>query len=173
MNENSLTVSGSSVLASMPTQTLSDFQAQVFDLVPNQLVRASLNDGNTDILFHVGQQLRSEDVVNHILTIIRVAFASITRMKDGQPVTNESGEIIVDRYPVCHFSEAPGFWYNGGSMLKKNIESWAKEVGDDMSDPYLPRVNAVLSEVGGVRAFFAWKNKQDNSGQRYVNIILA
>ena len=173
MNENSTALAPVNALAAIPEASLSDFQEQVFNLTPNRLTQASLRAGTTDTLMHVGMQLTTEQVVNHILTIVRVAFAAIPKTVDGVPVTNDAGEVIIETYPVCHFAEAPGYWYNGGSMLKKNIEAWAREVGDSMEDPNLPLVNQTLSEIGGVRAFFGWKNKRDSSGQKYVNIILA
>lgn len=164
---------GSALLSQIPTTSLGDFQRDVFGATPNKLTLASMRKGTTDTVMHVGLQLKSEDLANHVLTIIRVAFAAIPATADGQPVYDENGNQRMSLYPVCHFAEAPGYWYNGGSMLKKNIEAWADEVGDDMSDPTLPLVNQALSEIGGIRAFFAWKEKRDSSGQRYMNIILA
>lgn len=177
MNENEnnaiAVMDGASLLASLPTASLTDFQADVFNSTPNRLSLASMRKGTTDTVMHVGLQLKSEDLANHVLTIIRVAFASIPMVVDGNPVYDENGNQKSALYPVCHFAEAPGHWYNGGAMLKKNIEAWAEEVGDDMSDPNLPGVNQALAEIGGIRAFFGWKEKRDGSGQRYMNIIVA
>jgi len=165
--------SGSMILGSIPTASLADFQRDVFSSTPNRLTLASQRKGTTDTLMHVGQQLKSEDVANHILTIIRVAYASIPATDNsGKPIYDENGNQRVASYPVCHFAEAPGYWYNGGAMLKKNIDAWAEEVGDDQSDPNLPTLNSVLVEIGGIRAYFGWKDKRDGSGQKYMNIIL-
>lgn len=166
--------------------TLEEFQAKAFSKGVNRLTAAAMKAGTTDTLLHAGTQLTAEDVVGHVLTIVRVGYAvaPATDMK-GKPIfkTNSDGTIVCDEngtpiqetttYPVCHFKEAPGYWYNGGAMLKKNIEVWANECGDDGSDYAFPGVNKVLEEIGGVQAMFAWKEKRDASGQRYVNIILA
>lgn len=177
MNETALTTSTGmngekNPLALLPTGTLEDFQQQVFAAEPNRLTMASLKAGTTDTLMHAGAQLSSENVANHVLTIIRVAYAVVPATDaNGKPIYDEYGAQKKARYPVCHFREAPGYWYNGGAMLQKNIEAWCAEVGDDMTDPNLPTLNTVLDELGGVRAYFVWKNKKDG-GQKYMNIIL-
>jgi len=166
-------LTGSAILGTIPTTSLADFQTSVYAATPNRFTLASMRKGTTDTLMHIGNQLKSEDVANHVLTIIRVAYASIPATDiSGNPVYDENGNQRTATYPVCHFAEAPGYWYNGGAMLKKNIDVWADEVGDDQSDPNLPILNAELATMGGIRAFFAWKNKRDASGQRYMNIIL-
>lgn len=178
MNETAL-VAASEVngennpLAILPVGTLEDFQQQVYSVQPNKLTLASLRAGATDTLMHAGMQLTSEQVAGHVLTISRVAYAiAPTVDMDGKPVYDETGAQKKTRYPVCHFREAPGYWYNGGTMMERNISAWCAEVGDDMSDPNLPVLNTVLDELGGVRAYFAWKNKKGAGGQRYMNIIL-
>ena len=174
MNEQGMTIYNTEgVLSTLPTADLSQFQEESFNLTPNRFTLASMRSGVTDTVMHVGQQLKSEDVANHILTIVRVAFASIPATdNEGRPICDENGEQRNAVYPVAHFAEAPGYWYNGGAMLKKNIEVWAREVGDDMSDPNLPNLNRAIAEIGGIRAYFGWKEKRDGSGQRYMNMIL-
>lgn len=178
MNETALTTGAemngeNNPLALLPVGTLEDFQQQVYAATPNKLTLASLRAGTTDTLMHAGLQLTSEQVDGHVLTIIRVAYAVVPAVDmAGKPVYDETGVQKKSRYPVCHFREAPGYWYNGGAMLEKNISAWCAEVGDDMSDPNLPTLNTILGEIGGVRAYFTWKNKRDSSGQRYMNIIL-
>lgn len=176
--------SGMSVLP-QETTTLENFQMSAFGRPVNRLTAAAMKNGTTDTLLHAGTQLLAEDVAGHALTIVRVGYASapardvkgnpIYKVEDGKILTDENGEPIqeVSLYPVCHFKEAPGYWYNGGTMLKKNIEVWAQECGDDGSDLNFPEVNKALEEIGGIQAFFAWKEKRDGSGQKYMNIILA
>lgn len=185
--ENSLaTVGTTGVLANLPTTSLEAFQSSMFSAAPNKLAQLSQLAGTSDTVLHVGSQLTSQDVAGHALTIIRVGLASVpaTNIK-GNPVyaTDENGEVVTDAtgqpvqahdiYPVCRFKEAPEYFYNGGAMLQKNIEVWAKEVGDDLNDYNLPKVNKTLEEIGGVHAYFAWKEKRDGSGQKYMNMILA
>lgn len=185
--ENSLvTIQGSGPLAGVPATSFEDFQGSMFNAAPNKLAQLSHRAGTSDTVLHVGSQLTSQDIAGRALTIIRVGFASIPITRaDGTPeyAVDANGEIIVGPggepaqkfgvYPVCRFKEAPEYFYNGGSMLKKNIEVWAKECGDDIADYTLPGVNKALEEIGGVRAYFAWKEKRDGSGQKYMNMILA
>ncbi len=164
---------GMTLLGDLPTMSLEDAQRDVFSSTPNRLTLSAQRKGVTDTLMHIGQQLKSEDVANHVLTIIRVAYATIPAVDmNNNPIYGEDGKQKNAVYPVCHFAEAPGYWYNGGTMLKKIIEAWAEEVGDDQSDPNLPTVNAEIASLGGVRAYFDWKKKRDHSGQRYMNMIL-
>lgn len=166
--------SGSALLGSMPTTSLADFQRDAFMSAPNRFAQIAARKGTSDTLMHIGNQLKSEDIANHVLTIIRVAYATIPATDiSGHPVYDENGNQKTATYPVAHFAEAPGYWYNGGTMLKKNIEAWAEDMGDDQTDPNLPILNQALAECGGVRAFFTWKNKRDGSGQRYMNMIFA
>lgn len=161
------------VLSALPTVSLADFQREVFSTETNFLTRASQRAGMSDTIMHIGEQLTSEMVVDHVLTIIRVSFVTVPRTENGKVVVGANGEPEYAQFPVCHFAEAPGYWYNGGRMLLNNIRVWAAEVGEDLSDPSLPKLNQALTELGGIRAFFCWKDKRDGSGQRYVNIILA
>lgn len=186
-NNTSLATTENSGLSVLPqeTITLENFQMSAFGRPVNRLTAAAMKNGTTDTLLHAGTQLLADDVAGHVLTIIRVGYASapardvngkpVYVMRDGEILTNENGEPIQDvaLYPVCHFKEAPGYWYNGGTMLKKNIEVWAQECGDDGTDHNFPEVNKALEEIGGIQAFFAWKEKRDGSGQKYMNIILA
>ena len=190
MSTEIATVNPMEIFSAMPTAPLDDFRKEALSIAEsgnvNFLTRRSQRDGKTDTVMHVGEQIKSDMIVGHVLTIIRVGHASVpATTNDGKPlyvtdangvtVLNENGEPIqaVSTFPVCHFKEAPGCWYNGGKLLQDNIDSWADEVGDDPNDFYLPKLNAALTEIGGIRAYFEWKDKKDNSGQRYVNMILA
>lgn len=186
-NNTSLATTENSGLSVLPqeTTTLENFQSMAFGSPVNRLTAASMKNGTTDTLLHAGTQLLAADVAGHVLTIIRVGFATapardikgnpVYETRDGEILTDENGEPVpkMSLYPVCHFKEAPDYWYNGGSMLKKNIEVWAQECGDDGTDLNFPEVNKALQELGGIKAYFAWKEKRDGSGQKYMNIILA
>lgn len=178
------------IFSSIATTSIDDFRKEALSIAEsgavNVLTRRSQRDGKTDTVMHVGEQIKTDMIVGHVLTIIRVGHAAVPATDaKGNPlyVTDSNGVVEVDTdgnpvqaisiFPVCHFVEAPGCWYNGGKLLQDNIDSWADEVGDDPTDFYLPKLNAVLSEIGGIRAFFDWKDKKDGSGQRYVNMILA
>lgn len=175
-------VNPSAIFAEMPSVSLDDFRREALAAAEtgnvNFLTKRSQRDGKTDTVMHVGEQIKSDMIVGHVLTIVRVGHAAVPATdNNGSPVyhTDENGEVIqeISVFPVCHFKEAPGCWYNGGKLLQDNIDSWADEVGDDPNDFYLPKLNAALEEVGGIRAYFEWKDKKDGSGQRYVNMILA
>lgn len=182
MNENENT---SMVLANIPQTSLAEFQAAAFSTPANRLSARSMRAGKTDTVLHIGTQLRTEDIVGHALTIIRVGFASLPATNEkGEPVpkVDENGTVITDEngipvqetslFPICHFAEAPGYWYNGGQLLKENIMEWADETGDDLSDYNLPNTNAALQELGGIRCFFSW-GESKRTGRRYVKMILA
>lgn len=190
MSTEIATVNPADLFSAMPSASLDDFRKEALAIAEsgnvNILTRRSQKDGKTDTVMHVGEQIKTEMIVGHVLTIIRVGHAAVPATdnkgnpiyvtdENGAVITNENGEPMqaVSVFPVCHFKEAPGCWYNGGTLLQDNIVSWADEVGDDPDDFYLPKLNAVLSEIGGIRAYFEWKDKKDGSGQRYVNMILA
>lgn len=183
-------VSPTELLSSVPLSSLEDFRSEALTAAEsgkvNILTRRSQLDGKTDTVMHIGEQITSDMIVGHALTIVRVGHAAVPATDGtGKPVyvtdsngnvkTDDNGEPVqaVSVFPVCHFKEAPGCWYNGGRLLQDNIISWADQCGDDPNDFYLPKINAVISEIGGLRAYFEWKNKKDGSGQRYVNIIFA
>lgn len=190
MSTELVNVNPAEIFSAMPHATIDDFRKEALATAEsgnvNFLTRRSQRDGKTDTVMHVGEQVTSDMVVGHVLTIVRVGHASVPAIdNNGKPVyvtdangiqiTDENGEPIqaISVFPVCHFKEAPGCWYNGGKLLQDNINSWADEVGDDPNDFYLPALNKAIAEIGGIRAYFEWKNKKDNSGQRYVNMILA
>ena len=183
-------VNPAEIFSAMPRATLDEFRKEAMEIATsgnvNALTRRSQRDGKTDTVMHIGEQITSDMIVGHVLTIVRVGHASVPAVDNsgkpifvtdtnGKQIVNEDGEPIqaVSVFPVCHFKEAPGCWYNGGKLLQDNIDSWADETGDDSGDFYMPKLNAVLEEIGGIRAYFEWKNKKDGSGQKYVNMILA
>lgn len=185
-----MNVNPEELFASMASTSIEDFRTEALQIAEagsvNILTRRSQRDGKSDSAMHIGKQIKTELIVGHALTIIRVGHAAVPATDEkGEPVlvTDENGAIVLDEdgeaqqaisvFPVCFFKEAPGCWYNGGKLLQDNIVSWADEVGDDPNDFYLPKVNSVLEEIGGIRAYFDWKDKKDGSGRRYVNMILA
>lgn len=191
MNEL-MNLSPEEIMSQLPSSSLIEFQASAFNGATNRLSLRSQRDGKTDTVMHAGNQITSSMLVGHVMTITRVGFASVpTTDNSGNPVylTNKDGELLADKagnaipkmstFPVCHFKEAPGCWYNGGKLLFENVISWADECGEEVDDygyplnPNLPKINAELEAIGGIQAYFEWKDKKDGSGQRYVNIIFA
>lgn len=189
MNEL-MNVNPAEIFASMPQTSLVEFRDAAIERAErgeiNFLTRRSQKDGKTDTVLHIGAQIKMDMLVGHVLHIIRVGHAAVPATDtQGNPIyaTDENGNTQYDAdgnpvqaisvFPVMHFKEAPDCWANGGKLLQDNIVSWADEVGDDPDDFYLPKVNAAIKEIGGIPAYFEWKDKQDRSGQRYVNIILA
>jgi len=173
-------------LAILPTTSLEEFQKNALSAHLNPLAALSVKSGKSDTVMHIGIQLRTEEIVGHALTIIRVGFAALpaTNPDDGSPIykvdeygvttLDENGEPMqeIAMYPICHFAEAPGYWYNGGKLMMENVSIWAEECGDDLSDYNLPNTNARLAELGGIRCFFAWGESR-KTGRKYVKMIVA
>lgn len=186
MNPMSVLDESPATLANIPTKSLAEFQAEAFTAPVNRLTAALQRANKADTVLHIGRQIKSEDVAGKVLTIVRVGFgaAPATNM-DGTPVwqTDENGAVVFDkdgqtiqamsRFAVCHFKEAPGWWYNGGKMLQGIIETLATECGDDVRDNMLPNVNQALAEIGGLKVYMDWKDSSKNRGQKYMNIIPA
>lgn len=173
-------------LESVPTMSLAEFQSEVFTSGVNRLTARIQRDGKTDSVLHIGKQIKGEDVAGKVLTIIRVGYSTAPAVDangnpvwetdaNGAPVVDENGVAVqkMSKFPVCHFREAPGYWYNGGKMLDGILQSLIDECGDNADDMFLPNVNAALEEVGGLRAYFDWKESSKNRGQKYMNIIVA
>lgn len=149
-------------LDSIPTVTIEEFRNDAFRGNLNELAKWAHEDGNTDAVLHGGQQLKTEHVLGHVLTIITAQYAHVPGEGDEQKL-----------YPVVVFAEAPGFWYNMGQLGSKLIADWCKHTGDDpMEDPYLPNLNQMLSDCGGVRIHFRMKHSSRNN-RDYVAITVA
>lgn len=173
-------------LDSIPTQSLVDFQIEALHAKPNSLVSRLQKDGKVDTAFHIGKQIKSEQIAGKVLTIIRIGRGMAPKTDNkgnpiwvtddsGTPITDENGIAVQEMsiFPICHFKEAPGWWYNAGAMMEGIIESLCDECGDDPGEMVFPNVNAALEEVGGLRAYFDWKDSAKNPGQKYMNIIVA
>lgn len=149
-------------LDNMPTVSIEQFRNDAFRGKLNDLAKWAHEDGNTDAVLHAGQQLKTENVLNHVLTIITVQYAHVPGQDDGQKL-----------YPVVVFAEAPEYWYNMGQLGSKLIADWCKHTGDDpMEDPYLPNLNQILAGSGGVRIHFRLKHSSRNN-RDYVAITVA
>lgn len=173
-------------LDSIPAQSLADFQSEALNSAPNRLASRLQKDGKVDTAFHIGKQIKSEQIAGKVLTIIRIGRGMAPKTdnkgnpvwvtdENGMPVTDENGVAVQDMsvFPICHFAEAPGWWYNAGAMMNGIIESLCDECGDDPDGMVFPNVNAALADVGGLRAYFDWKDSTKNPGQKYMNIIIA
>lgn len=173
-------------LDAIPTKSLAEFQQESYMEPVNRLTARLQRDGKTDTTLHVGKQIKSEQIAGKILTIIRVGYgmAPATDMQgnpiwetdeEGIPRMDENGVAVqkMSRFPVCHFKEAPGWWYNGGAMLDGIIQSLVDECGDSPDDMMLPNVNAALEEVKGLRCYFDWQDSSKNRGQKYMKIIVS
>lgn len=147
-------------LDTLPTTSIDEFRRDAFRGNINQLATWAHEDGNSDAVLHAGNQLKTEDVVNHVLTIMAVQYAHVPDRDGSQKI-----------YPVVVFSEAPSYWYNMGQLGSKLIEGWVNHVGDNPDEnPYLPKLNQMLSDCGGVRVHFRWKQGKDRD---YVAITVA
>lgn len=150
----------SNPLDSLPTMSIEDFRKDAFRGTLSRLAKNAHSHGNSDAVLHAGQQLKTADVVNHVLTIIAAQYAY---------VPDESGN--QKRYPVVVFGEAPDYWYNLGQLGSNLIADWCEEMGDDPDEnPYLPNLNQELTDCGGVRVHFRMKHGKNRD---YVAITVA
>jgi len=149
-----------SPLDNLPTSSIDDFRRDAFRGNMSRLAKIAHEKGDSDVVLHAGDQLTTEQVVGHVLTIIAVQYAH---------VPDDNGEQKM--YPVAVFAEAPGYWYNLGQLATNMVADWAAELGDDPNeDPNLPLVNQELTDCGGVRVYFRWKQGKN---RRYVSITVA
>ena len=92
------------IFSAMPKATLDDFRKEALAIAEsgnvNFLTRRSQRDGKTDTVMHVGEQIMSDMIVGHVLTIVRVGYASVPAVDNkGNPiyVTDANGVIIADK----------------------------------------------------------------------------
>lgn len=150
----------SNPLDSLATVSIDEFRTDAFRGSLSQLSAWAHEDGNSDAVLHAGQQLLTEHVVNHVLTIIAAQYAYVPDENGNQK-----------RYPVVVFAEAPNYWYNMGQLGSNLIRDWAAHVGDNPEEnPYLPNLNQELTDCGGVRVHFRWKTGKNRP---YVAITVA
>lgn len=163
--------------------SIAEFEALSMQGSSSRLVRAARANGTLDTALHNGHQIKTEDIVGHVLTLSATgyAFAPATNV-DGTPIyeVDENGETRIgpdgepiqamSKFPVMKFAEAPGWWYNGGKRYMDILAEFVREVGDDETDVMLPKVNAEIAACGGIKCYFEWKDSTKNRGQRYVDI---
>lgn len=144
----------------VPNVTVEQFRTDAFRGSLSQLASWAHEDGNSDAVLHGGRQLKTDHIINRVLTIIAAQYAY---------VPDENGR--QKRYPVVVFAEAPDYWYNMGQLGSNLIRDWAKRIGDNPEEnPYLPRLNQELTDCGGVRIHFRWKQGKNRP---YVAITIA
>ena len=181
-NNNALSVPSTHALDNLPAVDLLSIRREALLTTPNKYVQAARVAGLVDSAGHLGIQLSTDDVVNHILTIDSVCRATAPDSDDnGNPVpmVDDNGAIVMDEngeiayrssvYPIVTFAEAPGYWYNGGKLMAGVLDEWARMSGDDADSMTYPLLNADLAEIGGIRVFFTWKQGRN---RRYVNMVL-
>ena len=103
--------------------------------------------------------LMGNDIDGRVLTIIHI---------EKHPSRFNAKELC----PFVTFAEFPDCHYEAGIKLKDNIDSWVDEVGDTPDSTDYPKVNAALTEIGGIRAYFEWKKSQKDCKRSYMNVIL-
>lgn len=174
-----------STLSAVPTVAVADFQREMYNAPVNRLAERLRKDGKVDTVLHAGFQIKTEELNGKVLTIVHLGYSTapsttmsgepiFRKDKDGNIITDENGVAIQEMsvFPVAHFAEAPGWWWNGGTMLAGVIDSLRAECGDEPGDMLCPKLNAELDSIGGLRAYFSWKTSTKHPGQRYMNIAL-
>lgn len=185
INSNAMSVPATHALDNLSTISVAEFRAKALVSTPSRYTERARRAGKTDSVGHIGIQLSTDDIVDHVLTINSVCRASTPVLDDNDnpvPLTDDNGAIVMDEngeivyatqiYPIITFAEAPGYWYNGGSLLAGVLPEWAEESGDDPNSMNYPNLNADLAsmESGGIPVYFCWKQGKK---RRYVNMILA
>lgn len=182
-NINALTVPDTHALDNISTQDLTMFRRESLLREPSKYTKRAQINGHTDTVGHIGIQLSTNDVVGKVLTINSLCRAEVPTLdRNGNPVpamfddgttkVDENGEIVYETsiFPIVTFAEAPGYWYNGGTMLSNVINDWIMESGDEPDSFTFPKLNADLEAIGGIPVYFQWKQGKNNT---YVNMILA
>lgn len=165
------TVSGEVIdtLAPAPTSMFGNISVSAFrqDATSGHMSRLARNaheKGHSTSVLQAGDQLKTDDVVGKVWTIIAVAYANVPDDKDPTGMSQK-------KYPCCVFAEATDYWYNLGQIAGEMVADWAVEMGDDPEvSPNLPKVNAELAGCGGVRIFMRWKKGKDRD---YVSVTVA
>lgn len=182
-NMNALTVPDTHALDNLPAQDLMQFRRESLLRTPSKYTKRAQINGHTDTVGHIGIQLSTNDIVGKVLTINSLCRAEVPLLdRNGNPVpavfedgttrVDDNGEIVYETsvFPIVTFTEAPGYWYNGGTMLSNVIADWCEESGDEPDSFTFPKLNADLQEIGGIPVYFQWKQGKNNT---YVNMILA
>lgn len=184
-NENNMAMSipATHALDNVQTQSVAEFRSRAMVTTSNKYTQIARANNMTDSVGHIGKQLSTEDIVGHVLHIDTICRASVPKVDaNGNPVpmVDANGAIVVDEngefvpattiYPIITFSEAPGYWYNGGKLLANVLPLWAAESGDGPDSMNYPKLNADLAEIGGIPVYFEWKQGKQ---YKYVNMILA
>lgn len=182
--QNIMVPESTHALDNLSTRSIVDFRRDSLTRKPTKYAARSQRDGKVDSVGHIGHQLSTDDVVGHVLTIDSVCRAIVPLFdKSNNPIweTDENGALKTDAdgnfvqatsiYPIVTFAEAPGYWYNGGTLLAGVLPGWAEEAGDEPDSMTYPLLNADLAEIGGIPCYFEWK--QGRAGNKYVNMILA
>lgn len=182
-NTTAMTIPATHALDGINTESVAEFRLKALTTKANKYTEIARRNSMTDSAGHIGKQLSTEDIVGHVLHIDTVCRASVPVVDaNGNPVpaVDANGAIILDEngeflpatsiYPIITFTEAPGYWYNGGKLLADVLPLWAAESGDDEDSMNYPKLNADLADIGGIPVYFEWKQGKKF---RYVNMILA
>lgn len=152
------------VLGKFANISVTEFRQDATSGRMSRLARNAHEKGHSTSVLQAGDQLKTDDVVGKVWTIISVAYAHIPDDKDPTGMSQK-------KYPCCVFAEATDYWYNLGQIAGEMVADWAVEMGDDPeTSPNLPKVNQELATCGGVRIFMRWKKGKDRD---YVSVTVA
>lgn len=114
--------------------------------------------GTIESVLAAGKQLKTEEIVNTVLTVDRLEFREAVDDTTGSRNT----------FPIMTFSEYPGCYYNAGTLLQKNVEAWAASAGDNPEeDKTLPNLNEEFEQEGGPQIIIYKKE-----GKRYYSVYV-
>lgn len=113
-------------------------------------------------------QLTTEEVLMRPLHITHVEISEAVDSKTG----------LHSQYPTVTFEEIPDSYYNGGTMLSKNVYAWAAAFGDigesgGITDRQLPGVNAMIQKEGPIGVVFYEKKNSDKDKSRRDYVMVA
>lgn len=114
--------------------------------------------GTIESVLAAGKQLKTEEIVNEVLTIDRAEFRDAVDEATG----------VCSTFPIVTFMEYPGSYYNAGTLLQKNVEAWASVAGDNPEeDKTLPNLNEEFQREGGPQIIIYRKE-----GKRYYSVYV-
>lgn len=146
------------VQVNRPKMTLAEVLSLTGNAEHSKWGKISAAAGTIESVLAAGKQLKTEEIVNEVLTIDRVEFRDAVDETTGQ----------FNTFPIVTFVEYEGCYYNAGTLLQKNVEAWAIAAGDNpLEDKTLPNLNEEFQREGGPQIIVYRKE-----GKRYYSVYV-
>jgi len=146
------------VQVNRPKMTLAEVLSLTGDKSRSKWGKISAAAGTIESVLAAGKQLKTEEIVNEVLTVDRVEFRDALDENTGEHNT----------FPIVTFVEYPECYYNAGTLLQQNVEAWAASAGDNPEeDKTLPNLNEEFQNDGGPQIIIYKKE-----GKRYYSVYV-